>query len=176
MGLAFRGCDLAMNCFRIGNWLESRHRRDELRAAFKERRAAGNLSYKKKELRVATALRPQQATQFCCKGKLEELETAALTATTAARAAEASEETLGGPSASYLMSGNILGLYTSASRRLLAALPLDACMPGHISAAAAAAGAAAAAVAAQPTSSVWRNTFIIEASAKNPKATFLSKP
>ncbi|KAL8273238.1 hypothetical protein Esti_002854 [Eimeria stiedai] len=63
-------------------------------------------------------------------------------------------------------SGDILGLYSSASPLLLAALPLTACSPLRISSAAAAAKADAAAVAAKPSTSVWRNTFVIEASAK----------
>ncbi|KAL8429943.1 hypothetical protein ACSSS7_006258 [Eimeria intestinalis] len=96
-----------------------------------------------------------RATQFCCGRATENAKTAATTvaAPTAAAtaAAEASEQT-----SCYLKSGDILGLYASACRRLLAALPLTPYIPARISAAAAAAGADAVAVAAKPSASAGR--------------------
>ncbi|KAL8273239.1 hypothetical protein Esti_002855 [Eimeria stiedai] len=102
--LATQRQGVALSCFRIGNWLESRYRRDELRSAFKERRAAGSLSYKKTQHRVAAALRQQQATRFCCKKPAGNPEAAAATTAAAAAtaAAEATEETVGGTSSYYL--------------------------------------------------------------------------
>ncbi|KAL8432678.1 hypothetical protein Efla_001073 [Eimeria flavescens] len=77
----------------IGNWLESRVLRDQRRAEFQQRRAAGCLSYKENALKRMALLRPQEASLFCSHQAADADTAPAAAAAAAAETARKQEQT-----------------------------------------------------------------------------------